>query len=112
MLKNIFTKNYRKFFTENVTPSRFKKIPTSPLMAQYELEREEYNQKMKEYRDMHRKTFWEEQTKVENAYIEEFLKTQKEKKIRDDDKLRTSVIRNSMACYNNIVKFFLNFRKE
>ena len=58
---------------------------------------------MKDYRKKHQKEFWEEQTKVENKYIEEFMTIQKQKKIKDDALIRSRIIRNSMICYNNIV---------
>jgi hypothetical protein len=72
------------------------------LTEQYEIEKAEYEKKLKEYRQKHREDFWAEQSKIENKWLEEFMKTQKEKKRRDEDKLRSSIIKNSMACYNNI----------
>jgi predicted acetyltransferase len=73
------------------------------LTKEYERERGEYNRAKKEMLKQHTKDFWEEQTRVENEWLEDFIKTQKEKKIRDDAKLRNSIIMNSFICYENIV---------
>lgn len=37
---------------------------------EFEKERKEYNEKMKVYRRKHLQEFWQEQTQVENTYIE------------------------------------------
>jgi hypothetical protein len=75
------------------------------LTKEYERERGEYNRAKKEMLKQHTKDFWEEQTRVENEWLEDYIKTQKEKKIRDDAKLRNSIITNSYICYENIVIF-------
>jgi hypothetical protein len=96
MFKKLHKTHIQKFF--------FSTRRRTNLTDQYEIEREEYEKKMKEYRQRHREEFWAAQSEIENKWIEEFLKTQKEKKVRDDAKLRSTIIRNSMACYNNIVR--------
>jgi hypothetical protein len=90
---NYFFKNYTK-----------KVIRPNPLTVDYDIEKAEFDKNMKEYRKKHQKEFWEEQTKIENKYIEEFLETQKKKKIKDDAKERSRIINHSYVCYQNIVK--------
>jgi hypothetical protein len=110
MFKAIFKKNIQEInFVNNIKLSNknFSYNKRTNLTVEYEIEKAEYEQKMKEYRQRHKQEFWEEQSRIENKWIEEFMKTQKEKKKRDDAKLRTTIIRNSMACYNNIVKLIL-----
>jgi hypothetical protein len=73
------------------------------LRKDYEKEKAVYNKEKKELMKKIQQEFWEEQTKIENEWILNFLKTQKEKKKRDEAKLKSSIIKNSMICYNNIV---------
>jgi hypothetical protein len=78
------------------------------LSVPYEKERAIYKKEKKAMLKQHTQDFWEEQTKVENEWLQDFMKTQKDKKRKDDAKLRSSIIRNSFICYQNIVsKFFL-----
>jgi len=83
----------------------------SQLTRGFELERAAYKRAKNEYIKKHQTDFWEEQTKVENERIEEFIKVQKDKKKRDDSKLRSSIIINSKKCYESMViyksKFFI-----
>ena len=39
---------------------------------EFEKERDEYNKKMTEYRKNHWKQFWEEQTQIENRFLEDW----------------------------------------
>lgn len=73
------------------------------LTKAFELERGAYKKAKNEYIKKHQRDFWEEQTKVENDRIEEFMKVQQEKKKRDDAKLRSSIIINSKRCYDSMV---------
>lgn len=75
------------------------------LTRAFELERAAYKKTKNEYIKKHQREFWEEQTKVENNRIEEFMKIQQEKKKRDDAKLRSSIIINSKRCYDSMVFF-------
>lgn len=79
------------------------------LNHQYELEKGVYNKQKKETLKKHTQDFWEEQTKVENEWIQEFQRVQKEKKIRDENKYRTSFIRQSYMTYISIVNKHFNF---
>jgi hypothetical protein len=74
------------------------------LSKEYEKEKGEYNRAKKVMLKQHTQDFWEEQTRVENEWVENFLKIQKDKKFRDDAKLRNTIIKNSFQCYQNIVK--------
>lgn len=73
------------------------------LSVPYEREKAEYKKARKEMNKKHIQDFWEEQTKVENEWLNEFMKEQKEKKRRDDAKMRTKLIKNAFKCYQNIV---------
>jgi hypothetical protein len=75
--------------------------PQSPIP---ERERGEYNRAKKDMLKKHTQDFWEDQTRVENEWLENFTKLHKEKKFRDEAKLRNTIIRNSFACYQNIVR--------
>lgn len=87
------------------------------LTRAFELERSTYKKAKNEYIKKHQKDFWEEQTKVENDTIEEFMNIQKEKKRRDDAKHRSAIIINSKRCYETMViktfsitQFFFSFK--
>jgi len=73
------------------------------LTRAFELERGAFKKAKNDYIKKHQRSFWEEQTKVENDRIEEFLNVQKEKKRRDDAKLRSAIIINSKRCYESMV---------
>ena len=78
------------------------------LTRTFEVERAAYKKAKNEYIKKHQKDFWEDQTRVENNRIEEFMKVQQEKKRRDDAKLRSSIIINSQRCYESMVlKFYI-----
>ena len=66
----------------------------------FEREREEYKKKLKEYRKMHYKKFWEDQTQIENRYLMEWRETKIEKQKRDLDKWRTHVCKIAMHTKN------------
>lgn len=105
MFKNFFSKNQniqfiiQKAFGYTGRGNKLTKI--------YEKEVATYKKTKNEYIKRHQQEFWEEQTRIENQRIEEFMTIQKEKKRRDDDKLRTSIILNSKRCYDSIVNFIL-----
>jgi hypothetical protein len=111
MLKNIFKYNFKlsskslRFTTTQVFDFGIYRA-NRELSKEYEREKSEYKKATKEMRKQHTQDFWEQQTKVENEWIENFLKVQKEKKFRDDAKLRNTVIKNSFQCYENIVCLF------
>jgi hypothetical protein len=64
------------------------------LSKDFERERGEYNRAKKEMLKKHTQDFWEDQTKVENEWLENFTKLHKEKKFRDEAKLRNTIIKN------------------
>ncbi len=104
MFKNFFkNQNIQKIIHKSFGTGR-----GGQLTKAYEVEKSQYKKLKNEYIKKHQKDFWEEQTKVENERIEEFLKVQGEKKKRDDAKLRSSIIINSKRCYESIVK--INFQ--
>ena len=102
MFKNFFLKN------QNIQLILQKSYGTTgrgnQLTRAFELERGSYKKAKNEYIKKHQRDFWEEQTKIENQRIEEFMVVQSEKKKRDDAKLRSSIIINSKRCYDSIVK--------
>lgn len=100
MFKNIFCKNQSLFQT---LEKSFGTGRGSQITKAYEQEKGEYKKMKNEYIKKHQKDFWEEQTRIENERIEEFMSIQKEKKHRDDAKLRSSIIINSKRCYDSIV---------
>lgn len=89
------------------TSKNFSIYRSGRLRKEYEKEKAVYNKEKKQMMKKIQQEFWEEQTKVENEWLLNFLKTQKEKKKKDDAKLRSSIIRNSMTCYLNIVLYSL-----
>jgi hypothetical protein len=96
---NLQTFNFQKSLVKNFAINR-----SGMLRKEYEKEKAIYNKEKKVLMKKIQKEFWEEQTKVENDWILNFIKSQKEKKRRDEAKLRSSIIKNSMVCYENIVK--------
>jgi len=107
MLKNIFKINSR--LSKSVTLITYPSVnfgmyrSNRELSKDFERERGEYNRAKKEMLKKHTQDFWEDQTKVENEWLENFTKLHKEKKFRDEAKLRNTIIKNSFACYQNIV---------
>lgn len=107
MLKNIFKINSR--LSKSVTLITYPSVNfgmyrgNRELSKDFERERGEYNRAKKEMLKKHTQDFWEDQTKVENEWLENFTKLHKEKKFRDEAKLRNTIIKNSFACYQNIV---------
>jgi hypothetical protein len=88
---------------QNLSFKNFAIYRSGQLRKEYDKEKGVYNKEKKAMIKRIQQEFWEEQTKVENLWLLDFLKTQKEKKRKDDAKLRSSIIKNSMVCYNNIV---------
>ena len=74
------------------------------MNKEFEKDIKEYKKAKNETMKSHRMEFWEEHTKTENLWLEEFLKTGREKKQLDDAKHRNSIIKNSFICYNEMVK--------
>ena len=117
MLKNIFKINSR------LSTNKSNILISYPMMdfgmyrsnrelsKEYEKEKGEYNRAKKDMLKKHTQDFWEDQTKVENEWLENFQKLHKEKKKRDDAKLRNTIIKNSFACYQNIVCYNFYFFK-
>lgn len=73
-------------------------------MKPYEKERAEFKIKMKETRAKITKEYWDEQTRIENNWLEEHNMRLKEMKIRNDARERNSIIRNSFVCYEMMVE--------
>jgi hypothetical protein len=110
MLKNIFRVNSRPSAEKSLALITYPSVnfgmyrSNRELVKDFERERGEYNRAKKEMLKKHTQDFWEEQTKVENEWLENFTKLHKEKKFRDEAKLRNTIIKNSFVCYQNIVK--------
>src|SRR5690242_8701199 len=120
MMKNLFTFNMNLSFKKNILSGNITNIYTKSfgmyrgnpaLSVPYEKERAVYKKEKKEMLKQHTKDFWEEQTKVENLWLQDFMKTQSDKKKKDDAKLRTSIIKNSFKCYQNIVNLIFYILK-
>ena len=73
-----------------------------------EKELEEYQIKLKEARKKARENYWEFTTKIENNWIKQREKEMAEKKIRDENKLRGSIIRVSYHTH----KLFEELREK
>jgi len=97
--------NSQLFNMQKLSTKKFAIYRSGLLRKDYEKEKAIYNKEKKELMKKTQQEFWEEQTKVENEWLLNFLKIQKEKKKRDDAKLRSSIIKNSMICYSHIVLF-------
>ncbi|CAD8133764.1 unnamed protein product [Paramecium octaurelia] len=64
----------------------------APKMSEYDKERIEYKHLMNQYRSRIVKDFWEEQTKIENQYIDDFLAKEKAKQERLDIHRRNQTV--------------------
>jgi len=65
-------------------------------------EQRAYAAQMKELRKKHMKEYWERQTQVENAYLENYKKERTEKQRRDLDRWRTSICNIAMHTKKQI----------
>lgn len=104
-LNSNISANPQLFNLQKLSTKNFAIYRSGLLRKDYEKEKAVYNKEKKELMKKIQQEFWEEQTKVENEWLLNFLKVQKEKKRRDDAKLRSSIIKNSMICYSHIVIF-------
>ena len=75
----------------------------NPLHNQYEKEKMEFNVKMKEYRNLNRKIFWEEQSTIENEFLTNFNEEQRLNGIKLRANNRASIIKSAMICYDTMV---------
>ena len=106
-LNSNISANPQLFNLQKLSAKKFAINRSGLLRKDYEKEKAVYNKEKKQLMKKIQQEFWEEQTKVENEWLLNFLKIQKEKKKRDDAKLRSSIIKNSMICYSHIVIFYL-----
>ncbi len=90
-------------FYSNITKYFGKYRGNPALSIQYEQDIKEYKKSRKEMQMQHINDYWTEQTQIENEYIKDFNKIQKEKKRNNDARLRTRIIKNSFTIYQNIV---------
>ena len=100
-----FTRNFNYLYNIGVKKSFGAYRGNPALSREFENDRAEYKKLRKEANKQHTNDFWTEQTKIENEFLENFEKIQKEKKVRDDAKLRTSMIKSSFQIYSQIVNF-------
>jgi hypothetical protein len=101
MLKSIIFKTLKPNYTSQIIKP-FSMYRSNGLQKEYEKEKAEYNKQKKETIRNHQKQYWEEQTKIENDYLEEFTIANKRKKMILDGKHRNGMIKNAMLCYKNI----------
>ena len=63
---------------------------------------------MKQYRKEHLKQYWEEQTQIENAFLDKFKQERIEKQKRDLDRWRTAICNIAMHTKRKIVSIILS----
>ena len=86
-LYHSISKNYRK----------------SDIIQDYDKEMVVYKKNLKEARKLNQRLFWENQTQVENEFIEEHREIQANKHYRDTAKFNNSIIKDAMKTHRNIV---------
>jgi len=82
------------------------------IMKEYETERTEFNKKFKDTRKNIQKNYWEAQSKIENEWLENYVKEITDKKYRDDARQRNSIITNAFVCYESIVIYCFKIEKR
>ena len=102
LIKNISFKgtSFASFYS-HIAKTFFRR--KSDNIKDYEIERAKYYKDLKEYRKKNQRLFWENQTNIENDYIEKHYEEFNKKHYRDQAKFNNSIIRDAMKTYINIV---------